>query len=112
MGYKIGDMRNDEILEIIQAVDNINDSLDKQLGDMNNIRVEYIHRGYSVSSILFMHQLIWNDADDGREWIEEIIEDHPDGERYRVVPAHHEPMEPYLRKRIMEVLKSLKKVKL
>lgn len=51
--------------------------------------------GYFIS-LNFLDQLVWNTEEDGREWIEGKSE--------------YEPLEPFIRKRINEIIQQISKI--
>jgi hypothetical protein len=64
---------------------------------------------YRYSSVV-PGEYLHNSNNDEREWIEEQ-QVGPEGDS-DVIPAYYEPMGPYLRKKIMELISSLNKIKL
>jgi len=99
---------------ILDAVQNINTDLYKQLGDdtayVLSITLEPT-AGYQC--IEWMGDTIWHSEDDDREWIEESREEHSDGSgNWEIVLAHYEPMEPYLQKQMRALLEKLGKIQL
>lgn len=104
-------MNKQEIDEVIQSVDNINKQLYEQLGPDTTALVTYTYTTYA-QWVEWNGIHVWDSENECRKWIEEDTEDHPDGERYRFIPAHYEDMEPYLKKKIMEIITEVSKIKL
>lgn len=100
-------MRKDELTELLQAIDNINYQLMKLLGDNNTIVLEYGYVTYT-EIVKFLDTVIWHHDDDMREWIEEsgCAADN------NIIYAHYEPIEPYLRKKVNELVTSISSIKL
>jgi hypothetical protein len=98
-----------EIQELLQAVENINTDLYKQLGDDTGyILWVTLEPTVGYQCIEWMGDTIWHSEDDPREWIEEVREEHENGSgNWRIVLAHYEDMEPYLRKQIVTLVNKL-----
>ena len=97
-----------ETQEILDAVDIINYELPENCA----YYLEYTDNTWA-QYIKFADHIIWSSEDEEREWIEESKEEHEDGSgRWRIIPAHYEDMEPFLRKKINELISNLSKIKL
>jgi len=92
----------EELKEVIEAVENINQQLFDQIGQDQigplTITTEPLS-GYQV--VEWLGEALWNSEDEGREY----IEDHDE------FKGDWEPLEPYLRKKIMELILGLSKNK-
>lgn len=94
---------NIEIQELLQAVENINTDLYKQLGDDTAyILWVTLEPAAGYQCIEWMGDTIWHSEDDNREYIED----------YDEFKGDYEPIEPFLRKKVMEVVNEMKKIQL
>lgn len=111
---------NQELIDCVYAVNRINENLQEQLGiytsngeeftDMDPwiwAEVQISNEGYCV---MFLGECIHNSENDERKWKEAIMWGPAGYEK--LIPAHHEPIEPYMRKRINELISKLSKIKL
>jgi len=88
---------------LLDAVQNINTDLYKQLGDDTAYVLSItLEPGAGYQCIEWMGVTIWHSEDDSREWIEE----------YDQFKGDYEPLEPYLREQIMILLSKLQKIQL
>jgi len=92
-----------EIQELLQAVENINTHLYKQLGD-DTAYILWVTleptAGYQC--IEWMGDTIWHSEDDSREYIDD----------YDEFKGDYEELEPYLRKQIMTVISKFQQIQL
>ena len=84
--------------EILEAVDSINYNLTDQQRDDNLIYLlEYSDNTWS-RAVSICDQVVWCSENEDREWLEEAND--------------YEPMEPYLRTKITQMIKELNTLKL
>lgn len=95
-----------EIQEIIDAVDNINALLYDQLGPETTAVLTYTYSTYA-QWIEWNGEQIWSSEDDEREWEEKDY-----AANGKCIEAGYEPMEPFLRKKVNQVIAEVKKIKL
>ncbi len=102
----------DQLKEVIEAVHSINMDIAEQSEYQSDIGLELCYAGHAYG-VKFMDTWIWDTENiDEREWVEETKEEHPDGSgKWRMSPAHYEPMEPYLRKKVTELIEKVSKIK-
>ena len=106
-------MNTKELQEVIDAVSNINEELYEKLGPENTKLLYIIIEPYTmITSIEIGEYQLWRSDEDNREWMEqEKIWEHG-GQRFQINPAGYEPIEPYLRKKINELIDQLSKIQL
>lgn len=101
-------MNKEQLQEAIEAVSNINKSLYEQLGP-DNTKLLYVivepYIGY-VAVEIGEYQL-WNSEEDDREW-----EERDYAANGKCIEAGYESLEPYLRRKVNELIESLNKIKL
>lgn len=107
-----------EIEELIDAVENINKNLSRQLQKSDGD----IYTGWSYVTIKILRDSyrvgiagvnIWFSDNDEREWIEKVREEHKNGSgNWRMIPGHYELIEPYLRKKINKITAKIATIKL
>ena len=90
---------NEERIGLMDAIDNINSQIYEQLGPDSTIQLEYTY-GTVAEGVILMDRCIWSSEDDDREY----IEDHDE------FKGDYEPIEPFLRKKVMEVVNEMKKI--
>lgn len=109
-------MKKEEIIEAMEAIDNINADLFDQSISKNRqghdkidpfILMELIYGIAGEAVIEFLGECIWSTQDDEREWLE--LDYDVTG---KCIKADHEPLEPYLRRSANELIVKLQKIKL
>lgn len=100
-------MNKEEINEVLQAVENITDELyDKQV-NWNQLYLPEFSRQWGISMVSFMGIGVWRDDEDDREWVEgEMIGPN------EYANGQYEDIEPYLRKKINEIVSTVSTIKL
>ncbi len=102
--------------EVIEAVSNINEQLYEQRGPEANVLAIVIEPFVEIIIVEWGEygiSRLWCSDGDDREWIEaESIPYPPPTRGFKVVPAHYEPLEPFLRKKIMELINQISAIKL
>lgn len=94
-------MTKQELLEVVQAVDNINADIDKCFPEgHNNFVLQYIDQS-NAQCVVFLDDEIWNSEREDREWIEE----------YDEFKGDYEPIEPFLRSQIRKLIAEINKIK-
>ena len=100
----------EELKEVIEACEKINEELNEQIGEevVAPLSIEIEPLSYCRCKwIKWLGITIWCSEDEDREWIEETEPGKPTS-----IPAHYEPIEPYIRRKINELISSLNKIKL
>jgi len=106
-------MTTKEITELIEAVDNINLKLVKQLREIYQgaDTLEFRSHGCMNNSLHYMGRIIWDDGDlDDREWIEDTTK--VENGIASTVKAHYELWEHYLTKKMTEIINQVSKIKI
>ncbi len=105
-------MNKEELIELIDAVDSINEKIWEQVGNDSNRGILCIT--YASNWLVYVEwndTIIWNQEDDDREWLEALPAGvQSSGDEY--VPAHYESWEPFLRKKMNEIIQQLQLIKL
>jgi hypothetical protein len=111
-------MNKQETIELIQAVENINNQLQEQLysekyGMEPWVYLE-IQTNVERTVVMFLGEYIWTSIHDQREWIEAgpSIQHESGICTDDITAGHYEPIEQYLRKEINKLVKSLSNIKL
>ena len=104
-------MNKTELQELLDAVEMITDDLYKQQIDWEQLFMPTLEVVFGNAYIKFAGVVIWTEEGDDREWIEEKRITN-DGDNVETIEAHYEDMEPYLRKKVMSLLDSVKKIQL
>lgn len=108
-------MNNNEIIEVIESVQNINDSMYQGHEHYDSIVPLIVITDGNHVQISWNDVMLWNSEEDEREWIEEIREDKVNEDLSRTFtsrPAHYEPLEEYLRKQVNKIVETISKIKL
>ncbi len=116
-------MNNNEIIEVIEAVNNINATLYEQLTTKNKwghevtnyepmLVVEYLPG--QIIQVMFFTCCIYNSENEERDWIETgpSIQHESGVCTDDLVPAHYEPLEGYLRREVNKIIETISKIKL
>lgn len=107
----------EQLKECIEAVSNINEQLQEQLYSEKYGMDPWIYMETQIGPdehvVKFLGECIYNTNDDPRKWIEESSVPFPPPMRgFKVIPAHYEPIEQYMRTKAMELLGKLSKIHL
>lgn len=105
-------MNREELIELLDAVADINEEIDDQLTGVRYTIWSYlsIETNSETVRVQIAGVTIWDDEDDDREWIED--EQMSEGGVQWVNPAHYQPWGPYLRRKINELVADIAKIKL
>lgn len=101
-------MTNTEIVELLKAVDDINEMIGEQLGEDPDIwpYLQIEHRSYDTT-VMFLNECIWSSENDDRE---RKSEPYPPPTRgFKVVT---EAWEPYLKRKMQAVIDQIKAIQL
>jgi len=91
-------MTKKELEQVVQAVDNINADIEKCYpGGTNNVVLQYIDQT-NGQCVAFLDDELWSSVNEQREYIDFPVNDW-------------EPIEPYLRKKINEMIAEINKIK-
>lgn len=110
-------MRNEQLIEVITAIDNINADLYNQCKYTDKRGKEdidpwiWMELQYGVGGVMvveFLGEYLWNSENEERTWIEKSGSVGTDD----LVYAHYESIEPFLRRRANELIVKLQKIKL
>lgn len=109
-------MTDREMSEVLEALNNINEDLEKQYVGTRYTTWSYacIAIGHNCIRIKIFGVTIWDDDNmDDRKWIERTTDDIPGINGWtEEIPAYYEPIEPYLRKKVNELVTSISSIKL
>lgn len=103
----------EELNEVIEACEKINEMLQEQLYDEKYGMEPWVGLEVQIGSeghvVMFLGEYLYNSQNEEREWIEDQLY-IPAKQKY--VQSHYEPIELYLRKKIMELANNINKIKL
>lgn len=105
-------MNIETIIEAVEAAKNISATLEEQLYNEKYGMDPWIYLEVQTdptngTTVKFLGEYIWYSEDDKREW-----EERDYAANGKCIEAGYEPLEPYLRKKMNELVIKLSKIKL